>query len=446
MRARSLSFALFLSLCGVVAACDGLDEILDPGKEEDETPGDDDDDDGGNPTPTNTPANTPVITTDGDVTTIDWGTEAIPAADEGSPIFRFDAPANTIGLDLMVLGDDTEDDVIFGFFGVEAPGNRVVIDNSGDGPTRQAFELSAKSIAFPADDSSTSAAEDGQWEFAIFASDGNDFVATNPQVLVKVRTAPGGTVPAGELHLNVFFVGGAGATAADCSNGSSSVMQGLGYANGLYQGGTSQIEIASVSCYDLPSSTSFAEINSRAELGDLFELSASAPDAFLNLFFVQGFDPTELGNAAGIAGSVPIPMDVNGTRSSGVAVQMSSNAAVLGETIAHELGHALGLYHSTEFDASQNGFDDISDTPQCPDLGLSDPGDCPDDTNVMFPSLTGEMISFSPGQLTVLEPTVYVQAAASSFAPVGHPVPVIAPGSRAWSGPPLTCRGGTVSR
>jgi hypothetical protein len=139
-------------------------------------------------------------------------------------------------------------------------------------------------------------------------------------------------------------------------------------------------------------------------------------------------------------------MGLNGTRRSGVAIQYDAAAGTVGRTIAHEMGHSLGLYHTTEFSAATNGYDMISDTDQCPTLGTTYNGTgCPDDVNVMFPQLDNSMAGFSAGQGTVIAPTVSVRRqGVSAFAPAKLVMPP--PEKRAWQGPPLRCANGIVSR
>ena len=45
------------------------------------------------------------------------------------------------------------------------------------------------------------------------------------------------------------------------------------------------------------------------------------------------------------------------------AAGSSLNSQLLGETAAHEMGHWLGLFHTTEFNGTS--FDPLSDTAQC---------------------------------------------------------------------------------
>lgn len=440
MRLKSFAFLGLVCLCVSIAACENPFE--EEPEEDEETP---------TPTITGTPTTqpspppTPVTTTVGDVTTIDWGTIDLGAGE--SPHFDFTAPAGTVGIDFMAIGAAADQAKIFGFFSMDAPGNRTVLDNSANGPARQAFALGALSFAVPSDDSAITAAAAGDWRFHVFAIDAGtfDFVTSDPRVLVKIRTAAGGVVPVGEIDVNVFVVEGVGPTsnltAAQACTAGNSVYDGLVDASGLYAANLG-LSLSGLSCYDVPSSLAFADIGSDDELSDLFELSSAAADERLNLFIVDSFSG-DLGFAAGVAGSVPIPMQMNGTRRSGVAIQYSGSATTMGETIAHEMGHSLGLYHTSEFNAATNGFDPISDTPECAALGGSDPGNCPDDTNVMFPQLTGGFAGFSAGQGTVLSPTVHVRDAAIAFGPSA--LAPAAPHERdAWEGPPRRCMGGVV--
>jgi len=103
------------------------------------------------------------------------------------------------------------------------------------------------------------------------------------------------------------------------------------------------------------------------DMAELFRMSSQAGNNYLNLFFVM--DLGDFG-VLGIAGAIPGPV-ASGTSSSGVVIntfggftRMSSGDLVMqGNTMAHEVGHYLGLYHTTE----DNGviFDPISDTPEC---------------------------------------------------------------------------------
>jgi hypothetical protein len=88
----------------------------------------------------------------------------------------------------------------------------------------------------------------------------------------------------------------------------------------------------------------------------------------VNLFFVQGqlVNSSILGNAAGIPGSMGIANSWNGVliflnpHATGTT---TLDAQLLGETAAHEMGHQLGLFHTTESGGTQ--FDILSDTLEC---------------------------------------------------------------------------------
>ena len=87
----------------------------------------------------------------------------------------------------------------------------------------------------------------------------------------------------------------------------------------------------------------------------------------VNLFFIEDYSDSEhLGNAAGIPGSMGIANSWNGVLNSltAHATGTTLDSQLLGETAAHEMGHQLGLFHTTEQGGTE--FDIISDTAECP--------------------------------------------------------------------------------
>jgi hypothetical protein len=102
------------------------------------------------------------------------------------------------------------------------------------------------------------------------------------------------------------------------------------------------------------------------ELPHLFMLSAGASNGAVNLFFVEDIRPRTGGEPEAEAGGVPGPPAMQGTAGSGIAIStdmMAGDARGLGRTLAHELAHYLGLFHTSE--SSGVVYDRLNDTPEC---------------------------------------------------------------------------------
>jgi hypothetical protein len=91
--------------------------------------------------------------------------------------------------------------------------------------------------------------------------------------------------------------------------------------------------------------------------------------------------------------------------------------AGLAATCAHEMGHYLGLYHTSERDGMLH--DPIPDTPECSGNGGSA---CPDADNIMFWTGGATRHVLSEGQASVLRRHPLSQASAGQPPPPGPPI------------------------
>ena len=167
----------------------------------------------------------------------------------------------------------------------------------------------------------------------------------------------------GRLDLSLYFSGAQGIDASSAPT--NTLIQDAVRELGTIYAQTG-LRIGTIAYHDIDPSFQTIEgflDGSSTVLEDMFALSAGNGPG-LHFFFVDRFEGGIGGSVAGIAGGVPGPPLNPGTAGAGVAVALSTangDAGVLAHVMAHEGGHWLGLFHTSELIGTS---DQIPDTPE----------------------------------------------------------------------------------
>jgi hypothetical protein len=192
-------------------------------------------------------------------------------------------------------------------------------------------------------------------------NEGGQYVG-RPNLRLFYKLAPGGAVSQGTLNLN-FYVAGMGGHPCgntDAASAPNDLKASIDTVRRIYA--KAHVTLGKITFQNM-TRPDLQRIDGQDEaaLARLFQSSAGQTQPAINIFLVRSLSPQGL---LGVAGGIPGP-PLHGTSHSGVVATFEARChQVLGNVIAHELGHYLGLFHNIEQDGHQDPIVDSTTSAQ----------------------------------------------------------------------------------
>ena len=270
------------------------------------------------------------------------------AGSDGFLAGSFVAPYNGISFLLSIFRDSNAN---VAFYSLTDPDGTDILSSSSTPNLYNDASGSLGSLGYAnvlVPQSPSFSAKAGTWTFKAY---------NNDRVKIVART---GSTPSSTTITVQPYITGTTWSASDISS-ALSVISSIYSSNGITLTINSTISI---------SDTQYTEVSGTFTNSTTSALVSQGVSGAVNLFFIEDYTggwSGVLGNAAGIPGSIGIANSWNGVLASLSAhadeTTLALDSQLLGETAAHEMGHQLGLFHTTERGGTE--FDILTDTLEC---------------------------------------------------------------------------------